>query len=106
MTNSNEPMRNINPYFLLEVSQNATDEEIQASFHAKMKSSKDREQLVNAYSKIRNQSARNQFKWMAINSFMADPKQGGEGSSSIALDELIQELAFLSDWETGDLQNV
>lgn len=95
----------VSPYVLIGVSQNANDEEIQARFHEKMRGSSNQEQLLKAYIQIRNQAGRNDFKWNTIGSFIADPFKE-ENCSNLDLEELIKEIAFLSDWEVGELKDV
>jgi hypothetical protein len=91
----------LDPYSLLDIPYNATDEEIQEAFRMKMATAQDTELLIRAYGMIRHQSGRNQIRWDKGWSFLTNPFQVHE-KKSIDIAALAKELAFLSSWELGD----
>lgn len=102
----NDNIDALDPYFFFEIPLDASDEEIQLSFQRKMLTSANPEQVVHIYSKIRNQTARNEWKWNTIHSHLLNPMpKDSTPHVDIDLEALIKELAFLSPWEAGDLEN-
>lgn len=92
-------MNNEDPYLYFNLPQNASDDDVQAAFHKKMKEGSSQDITMAAYIKIRNQAARTAYKWNNITSFVEDPYASKSENNNYDLEAIIKELAFLSDWE-------
>jgi preprotein translocase subunit Sec63 len=106
MSMSEAPTNNIDPYSTLGLAPDASDEEIRVAFHALVKKFPQQKQLHDAYTAIRNQTARNLHKWNNLCSFIANPYRTNHATEELDLEALIKEFAFLSEWEAGDIENV
>ena len=93
----------IDPYVLLGVAYDATDEEIRKGYHEKLSSCGTSPAIQQAYQQIRNVRQRSVYRYFDRNSDITHPpsllKQ--EGISQQDREKLVQELAFLSEWELG-----
>ena len=90
---------NFDPYLILNIPYDADDEDIKIAFHSAVQKNPDNSELHNAYNTIRNKEQRRLFKWESVYSYISPPptqvKQG------ISMNDLANELAFLSNWELG-----
>ncbi len=93
--------REIDPYLILEIPCSALEDEIQAQFHRKLKSSDNPDELIKAYGMIRDQVGKNRMRWDTLTTCMEDPSEKTK-MTVIDLPALIKELAFLTPWELGD----
>ena len=95
-----------NPFYVLGVTMNATDQEIQDQFHRLMLSADEPNLLIAAYAQIRNKSSRESLWWNRIDTFSLDPlrelMEKVDVTEPIDAHSLIRELAFLTSWELGD----
>lgn len=95
----------LNPFYVLGIPCDASDNEIQVQFHRKMQEGVNTEKIIHAYSQVRTQVGRNKIRWETINSHLLTPTEEfeiGKIKNDINIAELIKELAFLSPWELGE----
>jgi len=77
----------------------ATEEEIRAAYHQKVKAGDISEIVHKSYELIKDQDAREKYLWNSIHSYFEKPP--GLLSDSFDVEPVIAEIAFLSDWELG-----
>ena len=96
---SNYPQ--IDAYRVLGLYPGGSDEEIRLAYHRKIKDGEEERTLAQAYELIRDAKARERYQWNSLYSYFS--LFACEEGVSSSLEEVIKEVAFLSDWELGDL---
>lgn len=100
-------MNEENPYALLGLPSNASEEQIRAAFSllsAQVKDPQEKDKLIRAYGMIRDEKGRRKLRWQKID-MLISPFEGPKSISSAEIESLAHELAFLSEWELGgDIQ--
>lgn len=90
---------NFDPYIVLNIPYDANDEVIKVAFHSALQKNPNNSELHNAYNSIRNAEQRRLFKWQSIYSYISPPPT--KTRREIPINNLVNELAFLSNWELG-----
>lgn len=94
----------IDPYEILEISYDSSEKEIKEAFYKKLKEQNTNNDLIiQAYTLIKNEKARKEFQWNSIFSQFAPYKNLDQKINESDIENLIKEVAFLSDWELGSL---
>lgn len=89
----------IDPYRVLGVSYDASEEEIQQAFQQKMLESKGSQDIIKAYGMLRSPADRRKFRWGSVWSCMHG--LDSEEKAHTDLEAIVKELAFLTAWELG-----
>ena len=89
----------IDAYKILEVPISANDEQIRFAYHQKVQSGNVTEIERSAYESIKDRNARESYLWNSVYSFLEKPPEFAAELPDI--ESVIQEVAFLSDWELG-----
>ena len=96
----------VDPYRVLQLPYSATHEDIRNAFLEAMKKAteNEKESLIKAYGMIRDETGTQRVRWGALWSCLHefDHEKAKPVRPSIDQEELIKELAFLSEWEMGD----
>jgi hypothetical protein len=87
------------PYLVLGIPLDADDARIRAAFHAKVRAGAADATVNAAYGALRDAQARQRRRWCDPRSVIASLPQHGNGI--VCSEDLIREIAFLSDWELG-----
>lgn len=88
------------PYVVLGIAYDASDEQIKQAFHEAMHVSQDTSEITQAYYLIRTQEARAEYQWKYLNSLLCAPTFSNK--LDLDLEALIREVAFQSEWELGE----
>ncbi|MBM3198066.1 MAG: hypothetical protein FJZ58_02270 [Chlamydiae bacterium] len=91
----------LDAYKLLDLQPGATGDEIRQAYHKKLQEQP--ELFSQAYKCICSEKEREHYFWNSVHSYFFSIASEQNTSS---LEEVIRELAFLSDWELGDLDHV
>jgi DnaJ-class molecular chaperone len=90
----------LDAYQILNLPWDASEEAIRAAYHQKMIASQeqDLQQIKNAYDLIKNAKARERYRWNSFHSYFCKPQE-----EAFDLEQVIQEIAFLTDWELEEI---
>jgi DnaJ-class molecular chaperone len=90
-----------NPYALLGVSEDASDDEIRSAFHDFVAKEEDGAEIRMAYQVIRNKLARDKYKFLVPTSYLCLPEELGQQTevTPAEREQLAAELLLLNEWE-------
>lgn len=92
------------PYAVLGLLGDADDAAIRTAYHEMVRSGTATPAVNAAYAAIRDETGRQKNRWMTIPGLIAPLKTESQGTSldAAAMNALVRELAFVSDWELGE----
>jgi hypothetical protein len=92
------------PYVILGLDPSADDAAIRAAFHALVRAGRADATVNGAYAAIRDGASRERRRWSEPTAMLAPlPSATAAATPAVAVEALAAELAFLSDWELGDV---
>lgn len=91
----------IDAYGVLGLSHEATEAEIRLAYHRKVKEEQHSDVLGRAYELIKDGKARARYSCNSVYSYFSPLKESSR--EDLNLDEIISEVAFLSDWEIEEI---
>ena len=96
----NKDFLQIDAYKILQISLDATEEEIRLAYHQKIQEGADLTLIGQAYSLIKDASARRKYLLFSMYSYFIIPPVVSFEKGEV--EAVIKEIAFLSDWELGE----
>ncbi len=96
---------NDDPYLVLGLGLAADDDAVRAAYHAHVRAGTADARINAAYASLRGAAERERLRFTALTTFIAAVPQPSAVAALLEPAQLVavvQELAFISDWELGD----